>query len=75
MIDYNGDIYEGGFNMHRCHGKGVEYYEDGRKEIGQWVEGSKQGEFECHDKSGTLTHTKIYKDDKEIECEEVKQQI
>ena len=58
------------------HGKGEEeYYEDGRKEVGHWVYGQKQGEFECYDQSRTLTHTKIYENNIEIECEEVKQQI
>ena len=69
----NGDIYEGGWNMGFLYGKGeYEYYEDGSKEIGQWVESGKQGEFECHDKSGKFTHRKIYKDGKVIKCEEVK---
>ena len=62
--------------MDEMHGKGEEqYYEDGTKEIGHWVEDMKQGEFECYDNSGALTHTKIYEDDQEIECEEVKQKI
>ena len=60
--------------MGAYHGKGEFEYEDGRKEIGQWDKG-RQGEFECYNKSGALTHIKIYKDDQEIECEEVKQQI
>ena len=57
-------------------GQGEYEYKDGSKEIGQWLKGKgKQGEFECYDKRGTLTHKKIYKDDKEIECEEVKKEI
>ena len=72
----NGDIYEGGWSLDRYYSKGEwEYYKDGSKEIGQRYDGYKQGKFECYDKSGTLTHTKIYKDDKEIKWEEVKQQI
>ena len=62
--------------MGKYHGKGEwECYIDGRKEIGQWVYGKKQGEFQCYDQSGTLTHAKIYDDDQEIKCEEVKQKI
>ena len=58
------------------HGKGEYEYKDGGKEIGQCVKGKgRQGEFECYDQSGTLTHRKIYKDGKVIECEEVKHQI
>ena len=58
------------------HGKGEwEYYEEGTKEIGQWVKDKKQGEFEWYDKSGKLTHTEIYEDNKEIEGEEVKKKI
>ena len=58
------------------HGKGELEYEDGRKEIGKWVGfKGKQGEFECYDKSGTLTHIKVYEIDEEIECEEIKQEI
>ena len=71
----DGDIYEGGWNMDRYNGKGEWEYLDGTKEIGHWVEDEKQGEFECFDQSGTLTHRKIYKDGKVIECEEVKHQI
>ena len=56
-------------------GKGEDENEDGTKEIGQWVDNWKQGEFECYDQTGTLTHTKIYKEGEEIECEEVKQKI
>ena len=61
--------------MDNKHGKGKWKYEDGRKETGQWVNGRKQGEFECYDQNGTLTHTKIYEDDKEIKCEQVSQEI
>ena len=61
--------------MNFKHGKGEWEYEDGSKEIGQWVTVWKQGDFECYDKSGTLTHRKIYKDNKVIKCEEVKQKI
>ena len=61
--------------MNRYHGKGEEEYEDGAKEIGHWAKGQKQGYFECKNKSGALTHRKLYKDDREIKCEEVKQQI
>ena len=57
------------------HGKGEFENEHGTKEIGQWVKDWKQGEFECYDQTGTLTHRKIYKNDQEIECEEVKQKI
>ena len=70
----DGDIYEGGWDMGSYYGKGVYEYEDGSKLIGQWVEQKRQGEFELYDKNGILTHRKIYQDDKEIECEEVKQQ-
>ena len=57
------------------HGKGeYENYEDGTKETGQWDNG-RLGEFECYDKSGTLTHRKIYDYGELIKCEEVKQQI
>ena len=63
----NGDIYEGGFEMQKYHGKGEWEYKDGSKEIGHWVENKKQGEFKCYDKSGTLTHTNIYEGGKEIE--------
>ena len=60
--------------MGRNHGKGeLELYEDGSKEIGEWICDYKQGKFECYDRNGTLTHTKIYKNDQEIECELVKQ--
>ena len=62
--------------MENRHGKGEwEYYEDGRKEIGKWVENEKQEEFECYDQSGALTHRKIYRNDIEIKCEEVKHHI
>ena len=62
--------------MHYKNGRGEEeYYKDGSKEIGQWDSNYKQGEFECYDQSGALTHRKIYKDNEEIKCEEVKQQI
>ena len=61
--------------MGDMHGKGEWEYKDGSKEIGQWINNKRQGEFECYDQSGTLTHRKIYEDDKEIECEEVKQKI
>ena len=58
------------------HGKGTyEYYEDGRKEAGQWVKNKRQGEFECYDKNGTLTHKMTYKDDEVIKYEEVQQKI
>ena len=76
MICNYGKIYEGGFDLDYYHGKGEEEYcKDGRKEIGHWVKQKKQGKFEWYDKSGTLTHRKIYEDNKEIECEEVKQKI
>ena len=75
LIYENGNIYEWGWDNDDKHGKGELEYNDGGKEIGQWVKSRKQGEFKCYDKSGTLTHTKIYKDGKEIACEEVKQQI
>ena len=68
-------FYEGEFNMNHIHGKGEFVFEDGSKEIGQWDEDYREGEFQCYDKSGTLTHTKIYKANKEIKCEEVKQKI
>ena len=72
----DGNIYEGGWDMGAKHGKGeYEYYEDGNKEIGHWVKDSKQGEFECYNKSGKLIQTKTYKDGKVIKCEEVKHQI
>ena len=59
--------------MSQYHGKREwEYYEDGRKEIGHCVYDNRQGEFEFYDQSGTLTHRKIYKDGKVIECEELK---
>ena len=61
--------------MDWCHGKGEEEHEDGTKEVGQWFHNKKQGEFECYDQTGTLTHIKIYVDDEEIKCEEVKQLI
>ena len=63
--------------MGRRHGKGeFEYYEDdGRIEKGEWVNGDKQGEFECYDQTKTLTHRKIYDHGKEIQSEEVKQEI
>ena len=74
-IRADGSIYEGGWDMGDFHGNGEFEYEDGSKEIGQWVKDKKQGEFECYDKRGTLTHRKIYEDGKEIKCEEVKQKI
>ena len=46
--------------MNQRHGKGELENEDGTKEIGQWVNHKKQGEFECYDQSGKLTHTKFY---------------
>ena len=55
--------------------KGEYEYSDGRKEIGHWVEGKKQGEFEWYDYKKRLTHIKVYKDDKEIKSEEVKEKI
>ena len=60
--------------MQAYYGKGEWEHEDGSKERGQWVKGKgRQGEFECYDQSGTLTHRKIYENGKEIKCEEVKQ--
>ena len=62
--------------MGNYHGKGeYKHHDDGSKEIGRWFENKKQGEFKCYDKNGTLTHRKIYKDDKEIEGEEIEQQV
>ena len=62
--------------MGYIHGKGErKYHEDGRKEVGQWVKSLNQGEFECYDRSGALTHRKIYEDGREIKCEQVKQMI
>ena len=74
-IDPSGDIYEGGWNMDKYNGKGEWEYLDGTKEIGQWVEDEKQGEFECYDYKRRLTHIKVYKDGKEIKSEEVKEKI
>ena len=71
----NGDVYEGVWDMGKYHWKGEFENEDGTKEIGKWIGGNKDGEFECYDKTERLTHRKVYKDDKEIECAEVKQQI
>ena len=68
----NEDIYEGGWSMNNRHGKGEEEHEDGSKEIGHWVKNEKQGQFQCYDQSGTLTHSKIYKNNEEIKCEQVK---
>ena len=55
--------------------KGEYEYSDGRKEIGQWVEGKKQGEFEWYDYKKRLTHIKVYENDKEIKSKEVKEKI
>ena len=63
----NGDIYEGGVDRGRRHGKGELENEDGTKEIGHWVQDKKQGQFECYDQRGKLTHTKIYENHKESE--------
>ena len=72
----DGNIYVGGWDMDRYHGKGEwEIYGGKTKEIGRWDEHQKQGEFQCYNQSGALTHIKIYKEDKEIKCEEVKHQI
>ena len=66
-IYYDGDIYEGGYNMRDYHGKGEwEYYKDGRIEKGSWVNDLKQGEFEVTYKDGT-THKVMYKDDERVE--------
>ena len=63
----NGDIYEGGYNKGKRHGKGeIEYYEDGRVEVGHWEDDIKQGEFECRDSQGNRT-MKLYKDDQVVE--------
>ena len=59
--------------MDEYNGKGELEYEDGTREIGQWVKNEKQGEFECYDQSGTLTHRKFYETSRVIKCEEVKQ--
>ena len=63
----DGDIYEGGFNMGKRHGKGeMKYYSDGRIEKGSWVNGDKQGEFEVTYKDGT-THKVMYKNNERVE--------
>ena len=43
--------------MDRYHGKGEwEDYGGKTKEIGIWDEHQKQGEFQCYNQSGALTH-------------------
>jgi len=37
----NGDRYEGEFLHDLFHGKGVKIYNDGREEVGQWINGIK----------------------------------
>ena len=61
--------------MGEKHGKGESYEEDGKIEIGQWIEGNKQGEFECYDINGRFTHRKVYDDGEIIKIEEVKEII
>ena len=57
--------------MDELQGKGeYEYYEDGRIEKGLWVHNDKQGEFECYDQNGTLTYTKVYKDDTDSDSDD-----
>ena len=51
----NGDIYEGGYNMSLRHGKGeYEFYENGRRRVGQYVDNKKEGEFKIYDQQGNM---------------------
>ena len=63
----NGDIYEGGWNMGNKHGKGeYEWYKNGERRVGQWVNSKKEGEFKIYDKEGNMT-IKHFKDGEEVE--------
>ena len=65
MIYSDGDVYEGGWETGKWHGRGE--YEDcfGAREVGNWVNNCKQGEFKCYDEDGYLTY-KVYRDNEEV---------
>ena len=53
--------------MNDRHGKGErEFYESGKKYVGQWTNGKAEGEFKCYDNEGNMT-VKHYKDGEEVE--------
>ena len=63
----DGNIYEGGYNMNDQHGKGeYEFYEDGERYVGQYVNGKPEGEHKCYDKEGNMTIVN-FKDGKRVE--------
>ena len=54
-IDYEHNIYEGGYSQGYEWGYGeTEYYQDGRIEKGYKIHDRKRGEFECIYKDGTV---------------------
>ena len=42
--------------MSQGHGKGeYEFYENGERWVGQWINGKQEGEHKCYDKQGNMT--------------------
>ena len=63
-IDENGNIYQGGWEDGEMVGAGEMEYEDGTREIGNWLKyNGKHGEFRSYDKYGKVS-TKMYNEDK-----------
>ena len=44
LLNKNNDIYKGHFLNNKKNGKGVLYYNDGSKYIGNWIDNFKSGE-------------------------------
>ena len=49
-----------------CRKGEYEFYESGIREIGQYVNDKREGEFKCYDKEGNMTIVH-YKDGKRVE--------
>ena len=61
----DGEYYEGGYRQHRKHGTGKLIQANGTSEVGEWIEGARQGKFIITNSDGTKGEC-IYEDDKKV---------
>jgi len=61
VIPDSGDVYEGGWQGGRMHGRGVYHFSNGDKLVGMWKEGRYDGAAMIHYSDGSVSR-RVYKD-------------